>query len=319
MSSCPRRTSPLSREPRGVVAIPALVRRRRPVLARGGPCRSGIGPGRIEELQTGAESKRPLEPNLLRHYVAALGLGHFPLVGRRPGPDHASAWRVLDEFRDDSPWLAECPKPAEPERTWRGACWSAGEAHPGGLGRAPLEGEIAASPRVFGCGETPPSRNGSLGVARRCRSARRFGRRSPCWRKCAARPRSRARGTDMSAREPGPPRWRSALAPAPIWTFLCLGDYAGAKGAVVGFAAVVWTPAGVPDRDACSPAGVGCPVSPAELLGTTAVERISLDSDARARAFGDGSRRSRGFPPSIRARAGTVGSWSRSCSPQPNR
>src|SRR5215471_13258894 len=57
--------------------------------------------------------------DLLRHHLAALASADTFLAWGEPSVDHTAAWRVLDEFREERPWLAELPRPGEP--AWRTA------------------------------------------------------------------------------------------------------------------------------------------------------------------------------------------------------
>lgn len=173
--------------------------------------------------------------DLLRHHTSALATPDTFFWWGEPLLDHASAWRVLDEFRDELPWLAELPGPAEPadavakrlqecrERLVPGASddlpWRARVVRFTESARAAEK--LLRSVVGSAASSSAPDRTvqrGSIAVLAECLLDR------------GAVREARTLLLEKSSWVEGDPRLRQLLS----WTLLCLGDYAGAKSAVVG-------------------------------------------------------------------------------------
>src|SRR5260221_2322018 len=203
--------------------------------ARAGAVSIGIERARCELERKDRRRVEAALTDLLRHHTTGLATPDTFFWWGEPGLDHASAWRVLDEFRDELPWLAEVPEPAEPadavarrllecrERlapgAWDELLWRARVVRFTESVRAAekLLRSVAASP-ASSSGLDRTVRRASIAVMAEClldrgavREARTFLQENSNWVE-------------------GDPRLRQLLA----WTLLCLEDYAGAKSAVVG-------------------------------------------------------------------------------------
>jgi hypothetical protein len=201
--------------------------------------------------------------DLLRHHLSALSTPDTFLWWGEPALDHHAAWRTLGEFSDDLPWLARVPEPGEPahevaarlldslERSGSGAAeaclWRARIAR-FAEGPRPAEKLLRAEiARLSG----PDPASGPDRRARRALAA--------CLTEClldrGAVREARAWLAEHGVLVQGDARLRQLLS----WSLVCLGDYAGAKTALVGLPP--WSgviPAGLVDLRAHRPEWLPC-------------------------------------------------------------
>ena len=172
--------------------------------------------------------------DLLRHHLVALASSDSFLVWGEPSLSHGAAWRVLDEFREQHPWLAELPRPGEPASRTAACLLESAERLPLSADEVALwksrilrfaEGSRSAEAHLRARLEADASEHGAprvdaeLGACLvECMLDRGALREARAWLQDPANPTA------------SDPRLRQLLS----WTLLCFGDYAGAKGAIVG-------------------------------------------------------------------------------------
>ena len=223
--------------------------------------------------------------DLLRHHLAALATADTFLAWGDPSLGHGAAWRVLDEFREEDPWLADVPRPGEaasrtaaclletverltlpPDEValWRARILRfsegtrAAEAHV----RARLEARRSEP----GGGRADPELGACLVECLLDRGALREAR---AWLQDPANPTA------------ADPRLRQLLS----WTLLCLGDYAGAKSAIVGCPVFTgWLPASLADLRADRPEWLPCLAGRAPQDPCASLSRQDLAAAVRERA-----------------------------------
>jgi hypothetical protein len=175
--------------------------------------------------------------DLLRHLLAAMAPGDTFLWWGEPGLDHAGAWRLLDEFRDDLPWLADLPEPAEATESVARRVLDSLERFEASAAELPLwRARLArcaagarAAEKILRAGAKAAA-EGSDGEPRPRAAVTAL--LAECLLDRGAVREARALLQENARLVEGEPRLRQLLS----WSLLCLGDYAGAKGAVVGLA-----------------------------------------------------------------------------------
>ena len=200
--------------------------------ARAGAVSVGIEPARSELERQDRRRVEAAIDDLLRHHLSALATPDTFLWWGDPSLGHGAAWRVLDEFRDDMPWLAELPEPAEPPATVAGRLLRCREQLGSDSGET-----LAWRARVLRFTEGPRAAEGILrGVASSGSAADRAAQRASiavlveCLLDRGAVREARALLQATAAVSELDLRLRQLLA----WTLLCLGDFSGAKSAQVG-------------------------------------------------------------------------------------
>jgi hypothetical protein len=183
--------------------------------------------------------------DLLRHTTATLATPDTFFWWGEPGLDHGSAWRVLDEFRDDLPWLAELPGPAEPaEAVVKRLLECRERIVPGARDELPWRARVVRFTESARAAEKllravtgssasiPAAAHSATAHSATDRSVHRssIAVMAECLLDRGAVREARSLLQDKSSGVEGDPRLRQLLS----WTLLCLGDYAGAKSAVVG-------------------------------------------------------------------------------------
>jgi hypothetical protein len=222
---------------------------------------------------------------LLRHHLVALASSDSFLVWGEASLSHAAAWRVLDEFREQHPWLAEVPRPGEPASRTAACLLESTERLPLPADEVALwrsrilrftEGSRAAEAHLRARLEADASEPGGSRVDAElgaclveCLLDRGALREARAWLQDPANP---------TASEP---RLRQLLS----WTLLCFGDYAGAKGAIVGcpvFTGVL--PASLADLRVDRPEWLPCLAGRAPQDSTATPARADRAAAARERS-----------------------------------
>ena len=208
--------------------------------ADAGPARAasvgvGLEQARAElEMQDRARLGRALR-DLLRHYLAARASSDTFVAWGEPALGHAEAWRVLDEFRGEHAWLPDVPGPRDSAARTLSRVLEAAER----LGIEDDEILLWRSRTLrFTSGPRPAEALLRSGLESRHPSRDRewggAGALGACLVEClldrGALREARAWLQENAGCTAADPRLRQLLS----WTLLCLGDYAGAKGAVVG-------------------------------------------------------------------------------------
>ncbi len=173
--------------------------------------------------------------NLLRHQLAALAKPDTFLAWGEPGLDHAAAWRVVDEFRDELPWLAGPPEPAEPlDAVATRVLESLARLVESAAAVLPWKARITrftegarAAERALRAGVVADASQSPVELAARRAAVAVF---AECLLDRGAVREARALLQEHASLVEGDPRLRQLL----CWTLLCLGDFAAAKSAVVG-------------------------------------------------------------------------------------
>ncbi|HEV8113415.1 MAG TPA: sigma 54-interacting transcriptional regulator [Planctomycetota bacterium] len=205
--------------------------------ARAGAVAVGLDQARSEMANDDRRRVEGALVDLLRHQLGAMATPDTFLAWGEPGLDHAAAWRVLDEFRDELPWLAGLPKPAESvESVARRICESLARLAPSPADVLPWSARLLrftdgarAAERALRAGlgakaSSPPADRSSsragVAVLAECLLDRGAVREARGWLQ------------ENASLVEGDPRLRQLLS----WTLLSLGDFAAAKSAVVGLA-----------------------------------------------------------------------------------
>jgi len=205
--------------------------------ARAGAVALGLEQARSEfEAQDRRRVEEALN-DLLRHHLAALATSDTFLEWGKPGLDHASAWRVLDEFRDELPWLASLPEPAErpvsvlrrlidshEKLAMHGSDLLVWKARVARFAEGPRAAEALLRLNMDACIAQPSSDRATLRLL--------LAVLAECLLDRGAVREARVALQEKSVLLDGDPRLRQLYS----WTLLCLGDYAGAKSAIVGLA-----------------------------------------------------------------------------------
>ncbi len=194
----------------------------------------GLEKARVElEAQERARIGAALR-DLLRHHLVALASADSFLAWGEPSAGHGAAWRVLDEFREQHPWLADVPRPGEPASRSAACLLESAE-------RLPLDADEVTlwKSRILRFAEGPRAAEALL-RARLEAGASGPGAARPdpelgaCLVEClldrGAVREARSWLQDPTNPTAADPRLRQLL----CWTLLCVGDYAGAKSAIVG-------------------------------------------------------------------------------------